>query len=65
MLNAFGVQGLPSEERHGKNWNEYLDARSSQFTKVKINTPDEALPGGILCYDGGGGGKRSEMARKF
>jgi hypothetical protein len=65
MLNAFGVKGLPSGERHGKNWNEFLDARPSQFTKVKINTPDEALPGGILCYDEGGGGKRSKMARRF
>jgi hypothetical protein len=66
MLNGFGIQALPQSGRDGKNWNEILDARVKlgQFTKVIINSPDEARPGGILCYDGGGGGRRSYMAKK-
>lgn len=65
MLNGFGIQGLPQSDRHGKNWDEFLDARLDQFTKVEINSPDDARPGGILCYNGGGGGSRSYMAKQF
>jgi hypothetical protein len=65
LSDGFGIQGLPQSERHGTNWEGFLDARPDQFTKIKINSPDDARPGGILCYNGGGGGSRSYMAKKF
>ncbi len=51
ILNGFGIRGLPTSGRHGREWDKFLDARSDQFVKVKVSSPDEAKPGAILAYN--------------
>lgn len=56
LLNRFWIESLPQSWRDGKNWDDILNPRVSnwQFKKVAIAHPDEASAGAILVYDGSG-----------
>jgi hypothetical protein len=56
ILNNFWFSKyLPQSGRDGKNWDSILDTLVSRnvFKKVPCSHPKNALPGGVLVYNGG------------
>lgn len=50
LLTGFGIKGLPQSGRNAYLYEQWLNERPNQFTKVAISHPSEAKPGGILVY---------------